>query len=844
MTFKEEIDRLLSIDSNLNKYDQYKITNNCYLIDGGRLCYDFKYGDTRFPYAVDGKTLWCHQNGNISLNESSLFTIREVLEGETNSLAFFLGINNGETYDFHSLFELNSTIFSKEVKRFTYFKDGYAIYLLKVKGIIYALRITLDFDKKLYYEVFIKNASTQKVSLYSSMFLNFMLMHSNGQSVETKWFKKCSYNQNDIFSLYTVEDISVKEHLENFAKLKRCYSKNDGIESLNTTSRRTYADSRANRIESSRSLVEGKLFDDKYVTNFSDTAICGDIIKFDLDANEELKIGYQLVNFANKNEHDLDTKNIAIDEIDNVFKNVNEKKENYYNNDYSLRFKFGESDFINSEKFNLFTNELIKQVDYCALTKNSTLIMLGVRDIFQAIEAGLIWNHQDARRKIIEALNFLTPYGRFPRQYSLPVNGVARIDDRNFIDQGLWVIDAVFQYLAYTNDYEFLNEICGYMNFDEKGSAFVLEEKDDVLSHIIKVVNFLTSNIDENTHCLKTLYGDWNDAINGLGASDDENHKFGNGVSIMASFQLYSVLEKLIKILNKVDKNKYATVIKFNEDKRRILALGLKENAFVSNEKGEHKIIHGWGNNKSFLVGSFNDVDKKERDTLTSNAFYILSGYYKENGEYVNDVLKAYDRLDSKYGYKTFDPFFDKDAWKVGRIVNLPKGTAENAATYIHATVFALDSLFMLNKDEEAWKQIYKIIPITHEYVTSTPFVMPNSYIYNPELDCDGESMNDWFTGSSSTLLKSLVKNAFGMKVDLDEITFTLANYFPFKTAIMEVKPCKTKVLIKYIKTNSVKKLIKVNGQIYDDFEIVDNKRVIKFDKNSLKDKLEIEVEF
>lgn len=69
-------------------------------------------------------------------------------------------------------------------------------------------------------------------------------------------------------------------------------------------------------------------------------------------------------------------------------------------------------------------------------------------------------------------------------------------------------------------------------------------------------------------------------------------------------------------------------------------------------------------------------------------------------------IEAAYRRLDSKYGIKTFEPYFRSDNKGVGRIVNFPAGTAENAATYIHATLFAVWSLFELGESDKAWEQI------------------------------------------------------------------------------------------------------------------------------------------
>ena len=136
--------------------------------------------------------------------------------------------------------------------------------------------------------------------------------------------------------------------------------------------------------------------------------------------------------------------------------------------------------------------------------------------------------------------------------------------------------------------------------------------------------------------------------------------------------------------------------------------------------------------------------------------------------------------MDSKYGLKTFEPYFSKDNDKVGRIKRLPKGTAENGATYIHATLFGIWSLFEMGEEEKAWEQLYKILPITHEFISTTPFVMPNSYVENSEKGFDGESMSDWFTGSGCVLVKILLWYVFGIRADLDGVKIQEPKVTPF----------------------------------------------------------------
>lgn len=828
MEFNKEIKQILKEIKNAKFDETNTLTNNAYFLKDSILLKENKNGDARYPYVRDGRALWVHQNGNISFNESNYFIISDALEGEKNFLSFFLGIKKGDEFLPVSLFDINKNLFEKNVNRYTIFKDSHAVFILEVEKIIYALRITTSENKNLIYELCIKNTAKTKKNVYSSMFFNFNMTHSNHSTVETKWFKKSTYANNQ-FKLETVEDISRYEFINNTLYLNRYASKN--ISTHNATSRGVYCGSKTGYPENSKCLLKGNFDINKNITCFSDTSIAGDILPFGLEPNEEVTLGYIL---KENNEY------ISLSEIDNAFDEVIIDKNKYYSRSKFIEMTFEGEGKVNGKLFSRFINEVAKQVDYCATTKNSTLTMLGIRDVFQAIEAGLIWNPNVAKKKILEALNYVSIEGRLPRQYSLPVKGqnIACVDDRLFIDQGLWVIDCLYQYLSYTNDSSILKSKCSYAEFDNKGKVTFLKKKDSVMSHLYAIMNFLINNIDKNTHCLKTLYGDWNDAVDGLGKSR-HYEGFGNGVSAMATFQLYSSLNKMIEIIQKYDTGNKETLSLYVNKKDEIVN-GINSKVFEEKDH-EFKIIHGWGNDESFKVGSFSDVDLKSRDSLTSNAFYILSGFYKVNDKYISSVKDAYTRLDSKFGFKTFEPFFDKDAEEVGRIINLPKGTAENAATYIHGTVFALDSLFVIDEPKWAFEQIFKIIPITHKFISTTPFIMPNSYIHNEEIDVDGESMNDWFTGSSSTLIKSFIRNVFGINVTLDKVIIQTSKYFPYENSRIKLKICGNDFVLNHISDGGVRKII-FNGSELELRSEFYRKEIAIIDKSSLQKSNEVTV--
>jgi cellobiose phosphorylase len=233
----------------------------------------------------------------------------------------------------------------------------------------------------------------------------------------------------------------------------------------------------------------------------------------------------------------------------------------------------------------------------------------------------------------------------------------------------------------------------------------------------------------------------------------------------------------------------------------------------VSNENGERKIVHGWGDNLRFKVGSYCDNDKISRDGVTASAFWILAKAIDWDRSLIKDILASYDRLDSKYGLKTFEPYFALDNKDVGRIIRLPKGTAENGATYIHATLFAVMSLFEIGESKRAWEQLYKALPITHDFISTSPFVMPNSYVHDDERLYDGESMSDWFTGSGCVLIKILTWYVFGITPDLDGVTICPCNFMPCESASATLRVKGVNVNITVKNTGKTRKYI-VNGSV------------------------------
>lgn len=813
--FEQEILQLLKdikITLKNKSEDNYILENTYFLKNGNVLSLERKNGVSRFPYGHDGFTLWAYSSGYISINESTFYLVLPSPEGREPYLAFFLGEDKKGKYFPYSILGGAKNPEEKNIKRYTVYSKECVYYLLETSSFLSGCRIYVTEDKKVSFTVFCKNKTNKLKHIYLSSYMNCLFKYANGECMETKWFKKCSYN-NDIFSFESPEDIDRHTHIDNYGIVKREFVLGNLSLFTNTTSKKEFNGSLENSLVNSISLKEGTLKKQKKSTLFTDTAIEGDINQYNLNSKE-----WVIINYVMAYAHNLDEYTCIKNNLPN-FQNIEEQKnkevdfnKNKYSSTDMLNFEFeGWKDKkVNTTIFNQFLKYVIYQTEYCGLAKNSGAMFLGVRDVMQQVEAALIWNPKACRRKILEVLSFIDSSGNPPRQYSIPPkNGAPLMDLRDFIDQGVWIISTIYTYLSYTKDYSILEEKIGY--YDRKNDGVVLSSRiDSVLDHMIQIMNYLIEHIDNDTNCLRAMYGDWNDALDGLGISSDPKEKYGNGVSIMATLQLYSNLQQMIEILEKLHVKE--DLVELYKEKRELIKKGVKDNAVVEKD-GIKKIVHGWGKNQSYYVGSFCDVDNKSRSSLTANAFYVISKMNEENYLDKNDLLLAFSNLDSKYGFKTFEPYFEKNCKGVGRIINLPKGTAENGATYIHGTLFGILACFYLNEEKMAYDQLEKILPFTHEILTTTPCVMPNSYSYNVEEGMDGESMSDWYTGSANTLIKTLIKGSFGIEPNLNGVNINIKNYYPSEKCRCSLKVNNTIIVVSYRKENLIERNILLNGK-------------------------------
>ena len=355
-------------------------------------------------------------------------------------------------------------------------------------------------------------------------------------------------------------------------------------------------------------------------------------------------------------------------------------------------------------------------------------------------------------------------------------------------------------------------------------------------------MDFLCSNIDEETGCLHSLFGDWNDALDGLGKTTDKTREYGTGVSVMCSLQLYQNCTEICEILEAV--SKYADKVEKYKVVAETLKNGLAKYAVDTNDSGERRIVHGWGDNRSYKIGSWCDSDGNSRYSSTANSFWAISGMIKNDPSMKEAVMQAFKTLDSKYGIMTFDKAFPLDMQKyVGRIARISAGTYENAGTYVHATMFAVSALFLMGESQEAWRQFDLGTVLSHADCSKSPFAMPNSYFRNEELGIDGQSFADWYTGSGTVFIKNLVKFGFGVCPTLDGLVIQTAGYMPTTDASIDVIVKGHPITVKYQNKGNGSRKFFINGKEMDgSFDELMNTKKIFIHTADITDGMIIEV--
>lgn len=753
--------------------------NSFYLDYDKVVCCTRDIGESRFPYDSDGLVVWLRSTGFIDALESTFTVFKTANYGEESAVSFFGGVKkeNGEYFPV-SVTGASRQMYEEGVNRYIVYSLKSAYCIAEYEGMVFALRLHLDRAKHIHFSLMAINESGEAKEFYLASFMEAMLRNND---FEKFWDRLTKFGriENGTFVLSSRNGAKL-----NSLVINRKITEGASTAEYATAARGDFLGTKGLAINTSASLRRGKF--ERQLTNVATTDLpcAAEIIHMSTAAGEAVRVDWDLKLCYDEEEvpsyigYEIDR-----EKIDAELAELEAKEKSDFDN-IKIRFEDWKDDKISARTWSKFLRSVQKQTSVCAHGKNYAGAYLGIRDVFQQLEGALIWQREISREKILVALNCVLTTGRPPRMFSVPADPAADVPVslEKYIDQGVWVISTIYTYLAYTGDWSILDEVCGYIEAGEDEiwtSAKRSEEKDTVLCHMIRIMNFLYSNIDNEygTGCVRVLFGDWNDAVDGLGETKDEGKKFGSGVTVMATLQFYQNCREMNEILSIVGGHD-DLIAKFDAAAKAIEA-GLDKHAIDVNANGERKIIHGWGDKIGYKVGSWCDPDGASRYSLTSNSFWAITKFLQRDPSLKASIMSCMDAVSSKYGLKTFDVAFPKDAEGVGRITNIVPGTYENSCAYAHGSLFGTMAMFEMGESKRAWEEIEKTAVITHDNCTMTSFVMPNSYCENADYGMDGESMGDWHTGSGAVLIKETIRYGFGIYPTIKGLRIQFPEYFP-----------------------------------------------------------------
>lgn len=441
-----------------------------------------------------------------------------------------------------------------------------------------------------------------------------------------------------------------------------------------------------------------------------------------------------------------------------------------------------------------------------------------------------------------------------------------------FSDDLLWLVYVTCEYVAFTNDFEFLFQeipfIEGRLLTEKEDEIYIettpSEEKATLLEHCMRAVE---KSLDFGEHGLPKMgSGDWNDGMNTVG-----------GESVWLGFFLADILKKFLSMIKN---EKFEKIINEKEDELQIknnlkdassgkinvediairkenfenelkyliqkinMAKIKYEEKFFELQKNLDKAWDGrWFKRAYFKNGEAlgsNQNDECKIDNI-SQSWSVISGVAKKDKqsiamESVENHLADHENM----LIKLLTPAFCNTKMEPGYIKSYIPGVRENGGQYTHGAIWAIIANCILKRNELATEYFRMLNPIEHARTRedamkykAEPYVIVADIYSHPNLI--GRGGWSWYTGSASWYFSAGVKYILGLE-KIGEFLEINPN-FP-----KEWKDCYIKYLIEnteyeihIIRTNENKKIV------YFDNELVEDGK-IKINLDGRKHKIDVKI--
>jgi cellobiose phosphorylase len=358
---------------------------------------------------------------------------------------------------------------------------------------------------------------------------------------------------------------------------------------------------------------------------------------------------------------------------------------------------------------------------------------IGYRDVLQNLMTLADFDPGYVRAAMVETVKYQFPDGRAVRQYEkFPNTGH---DLRMYHDSPVWMPDTLVRYVKETGDKALLDEVVPFLDSETLRPSQT--EAGTMYEHAARAVRSVYGHTGYHGLC-RIGYGDWNDAISGIGGE--------KGVSVWLSCAcVYAarIMAELAGHLGKAaDEEEFQGIV-------RALTERINEHAW----DGAWYIYAISG--KGEPIGSARSAEGQIH--LNVNTWALFSGVAAAAGREAA-VWKAIGQLATPLGHLLIRPSYTQASRPtVGRIADQMPGMFENGSVYTHGESFYLYALVSAGRADQWHREIYQTLPshLVPDISTAPPHQQSNFSVGPDHVAC-GTNLFSNFTGSVGWYRKTI----------------------------------------------------------------------------------------
>jgi cellobionic acid phosphorylase len=319
-------------------------------------------------------------------------------------------------------------------------------------------------------------------------------------------------------------------------------------------------------------------------------------------------------------------------------------------------------------------------------------------------------------------------------------------DMRLYHDSALWIPDTLVTYVKETGDRAFLDEPLGFMD-----AQTLQPSATDVASmyeHACRAVRSVWTHAGYHGLC-KIGYGDWNDAISGIGGE--------KGVSVWLSCACVYAAKRMAELAGAIGKS---------ADQKEFTDIAAALTARINEHAWDGAWYYYAINGQGEPIGSSKSPEGKIH--LNVNTWAIFSGVAAAAGR-EEQVWKAIGQLATPLGHILLKPSYTLASRPVvGRIADIMPGMFENGSVYTHGEAFYLYALVASGKADQWLADILKTLPsnLVPDISSGPPHQQAN-FSVGPDHVAWGCNLFSNFTGSVGWYRRT-IEGVIGLLSDFD----------------------------------------------------------------------------